>query len=55
MHAHDFKNAEEMAGQNVLIVGTSYSADDIGLQCLKFGAKHITFTYKDEPMPFDWP
>ena len=31
MHAHDFKNAEECAGQSVVVVGTSYSADDIGL------------------------
>ena len=31
MHAHDFKNAEETANQTVLVVGTSYSADDIGL------------------------
>lgn len=36
-------------------MGTSYSADDIALQSFKFGAKSITLTYRDAPMPFDWP
>ncbi len=31
MHAHDFRDAREMKGKNVLIVGASYSAEDIAL------------------------
>ena len=55
MHSHDFKNAEEHEGQSVLIVGTGYSADDIGLNLYKFGAKHIIFSYRHKPMPYTWP
>jgi trimethylamine monooxygenase len=29
--------------RSLLIVGTSYSAEDIGLQCWKYGAKSITW------------
>ena len=32
LHAHDFRDAREFAGQDVLILGTSYSAEDIGSQ-----------------------
>jgi trimethylamine monooxygenase len=32
LHAHDFRDAEEFRNKNVLIVGASYSAEDIGLQ-----------------------
>lgn len=55
MHAHDFRAADEFAGKNVLLVGSSYSAEDIGTQCFKYGAKSITFSYRTKPMGFDWP
>jgi trimethylamine monooxygenase len=55
MHAHDFRAADEFAGKNVLLVGASYSAEDIGIQCYKYGAKTITFSYRTKPMGFDWP
>lgn len=32
LHAHDFRDAEEFRNKRVLIVGASYSAEDIGLQ-----------------------
>ena len=32
MHAHDLKDATEFKGQHVLIIGTSYSAEDIASQ-----------------------
>jgi trimethylamine monooxygenase len=35
MHAHDFRDAQEFAGKSLLVVGSSYSAEDIGLQCHK--------------------
>ena len=35
MHAHDFRDASEFAGQRLLLVGASYSAEDIALQCIK--------------------
>lgn len=55
MHAHDFRAADEFAGKNVLLVGASYSAEDIGIQCYKYGAKSITFSYRTKPMGFAWP
>ena len=55
MHAHDFRAADEFAGKDVLLVGASYSAEDIGMQCHKYGARSITFSYRTKPMGFDWP
>ncbi len=55
MHAHDFRDALEFKGKDVLIVGRSYSAEDIGSQCWKYGAKSVTATYRTKPMGFTWP
>jgi trimethylamine monooxygenase len=55
MHAHDFRSADEFAGKDVLMVGSSYSAEDIGTQCVKYGARSVTFSYRTRPLPFDWP
>ena len=55
LHAHDFRDALEFKDQNILIVGSSYSAEDIGSQCYKYGAKSITSCYRSAPMGYDWP
>lgn len=55
LHAHDFRSADEFAGKNLLLVGSSYSAEDIGTQCHKYGAKSVTFSYRTKPMGFSWP
>ncbi len=55
LHAHDFRDAREFRDKDLLIVGTSYSAEDIGSQCWKYGAKSITNTYRRAPMGFKWP
>ena len=55
MHSHDFRDAVEFAGKELLIIGGSYSAEDIGIQCYKYGAKSITFCYRTKPMGFNWP
>ena len=55
MHAHDFRSADEFAGKNVLLIGSSYSAEDIGIQCHKYGAKSVTFSWRTKPMGFNWP
>ena len=46
LHAHDFRDALEFKGKNVMVVGSSYSAEDIGSQCWKYGAKSITACYR---------
>lgn len=55
LHAHDFRSADEFAGKDVVVVGASYSAEDVGLQCHKYGAKSVTFTWRTRPMNFKWP
>ena len=55
LHAHDFRDAREFKGKNLLIIGTSYSAEDIGSQCHKYGAKSVTCSYRTAPMGFHWP
>ncbi|KRW97200.1 NAD(P)-binding domain-containing protein [Paracoccus sp. MKU1] len=55
VHAHDFRDAREFAGKDVLIMGSSYSAEDIGSQCWKYGAKSVTSCYRSAPMGFKWP
>ena len=42
-------------GQDILIVGSSYSAEDIALQCHKYGAKSVTISYRSAAMGFKWP
>ena len=55
LHAHDFRDAREFVNQDVLLVGSSYSAEDIGSQCWKYGCKSVTTTYRTSPMGYDWP
>jgi trimethylamine monooxygenase len=55
LHAHDFRDAVEFKDKDVLLIGTSYSAEDIGSQCWKYGAKSITISHRTAPMGHDWP
>ncbi|WP_323993523.1 NAD(P)/FAD-dependent oxidoreductase [Nguyenibacter sp. L1] len=55
LHAHDFRDANEFAGKTVMMIGSSYSAEDIGTQCYKYGAKRIIFSHRGKPMGFKWP
>ncbi len=55
LHSHDFRDANEFAGKDLLVMGSSYSAEDIALQTKKYGARSVTITYRREPMGFPWP
>ena len=55
MHSHDFRDAEEFRGKNIVVLGSSYSAEDVALQCYKYGAKSVTIGYRNNPMGFKWP
>jgi trimethylamine monooxygenase len=55
LHAHDFRDAMEFKDRDLLIVGTSYSAEDIGSQCWKYGCKSVTVAHRTAPMGYDWP
>ena len=55
LHAHDFRDAVEFADKDILIIGTSYSGEDIGSQCHKYGCKSVTVSHRTNPIGFDWP
>ena len=55
LHAHDFRDAMEFKDKDILIIGTSYSAEDIGSQCWKYGARSITVSHRTAPMGYKWP
>lgn len=55
LHAHDFRDAVEFKDQDILIIGTSYSAEDIGSQCWKYGCKSVTVSHRTGPIGYDWP
>lgn len=55
LHAHDFRGADPYVGKNVLLIGGSYSAEDIGVQCHKHGARSVTISYRTRPIGLDWP
>ena len=55
IHGHDFRDAIEFSGQRVLVIGASYSAEDIALQSLKYGAASVSCSYRTGPMGFRWP
>lgn len=55
MHSHDFRDALEFKDKDILLIGRSYSAEDIGSQCYKYGARSITNSYRSKPMGFKWP
>ena len=54
-HAHEFRGAENLRGKDVLVIGSSYSAEDIGSQAHKMGARSVTASYRTAPMGYDWP
>lgn len=56
IHAHDYRDGRMYKDKRVLLVGGSYSAEDIALQCWKFGAKYSHITHKNpNRMGFQWP
>ena len=55
IHSHNFRNASHFKGKRVLVVGSSRSAEDIAIQCLKYGTKNIICTWKAKPLGHNWP
>jgi len=55
LHAHDFRDAEQFKGKDILVIGTSYSAEDIASQCYKYGVNSVTLSWRTKPMGFSWP
>ena len=55
LHSHEFRNSLEFSGQKVLLVGSSYSGEDIAAQAIKFGAKEAIVCYRSVPTGLPWP
>ena len=55
MHAHNFRDAREFQGKRLLLIGASYSAEDVALQLAKYGAEDIICSYRTRKMGFKWP
>ena len=55
LHSHSYRNAYEFKDQNLLIIGSSYSGEDIGIQCWKFGCKSVTISYRNNKRDYKWP
>ncbi len=55
LHAHDFRDAREFADKDILLIGTSYSAEDIASQCHKYGCRSVTISHRTSPTHFHWP
>ena len=55
MHAHDFRDAVQFADRDVIVIGSSYSAEDIASQLWKYRARSVVCTSRSGPMGFDWP
>lgn len=55
MHAHDFRGADQFIDKKLLLIGSSYSAEDIGVQCYKHGSKSVTIAYRTAPIGAKWP
>ena len=54
IHAHDFRDAAQFAGRDMLVIGSSYSAEDIASQLWKYGARAVLCSSR-RGMGFDWP
>ena len=56
LHSHDLREFHEFKDRDVLIVGASFSGEDIASHCLKFGCKSVTISYRKEPLgSYKWP
>jgi len=54
-HSHDFRDAKVYADKNVLLIGASYSAEDIAMQLVKYGANNVICSWRSRPMSFALP
>lgn len=54
IHSHNFRDALDYKGKNVLVIGNGYSGEDIAMQCCKFGASSCTVCYQFAPMGVDF-
>jgi trimethylamine monooxygenase len=54
IHSHNFRDALDYKGKNLLVVGNGYSGEDIAMQMSKFGADSVTVSHRTAPMGYDF-
>jgi len=55
LHSHDFRDAREFRDKDILVVGSSFSGEDISSQCWKYGCRSITISHANPPTGYRWP
>ena len=56
LHSHDFRYALEFKDKDVLVIGSSFSAEDVTLECWKYGCKSVTISHMGAPpLGHKWP
>ncbi|WAR18596.1 GSXL3-like protein [Mya arenaria] len=50
MYSHDFKHPNELKDQTILVIGAGWSAEDIAVMGVKFGAKKMYLSYHTVPI-----
>ncbi len=55
IHSHDQRTFTNYKGKTVMVIGTSYSAEDIASIAYKNGATRLICSYRTNPMPYEWP
>ena len=54
LHSHDFRQSQVFKGDRILVIGGSYSAQDLALQTIKYGAAKVICS-STKPMALKWP
>ena len=55
IHSRDFLDGRKFQGKRVLVVGASYSGEDIAFQSLREGVSQVTISNKGYPTGSKWP
>ncbi|WAR08277.1 GSOX1-like protein [Mya arenaria] len=55
VHSHDFKDGLEFKNQDVLLIGSSFSAEDIALHIMSSGGKSVIVSWQTNAPNHNWP
>ena len=55
LHSRDFREASDFKEKNILIIGSSFSAQDIAQLTIKYGASRVICSWRTKPMGYNWP
>ena len=55
LHAKEVRHAKEFEGQQILLIGSRWSAQDLAIQFLKYSARNVIMSYRKNPTGLTWP